>query len=382
MESLIKHYNSLKQIIFRIFKRIVGQSILYKVSGAVFNMVDQNQEHKSDSPDLYEAADNFNYVLYRDRPEWKDVQPIAQDDGPARVVQIAYSTKFSDVYDYFRAVLKSGEKSLRALSLVTDAITLNPANYTVWIYRLEIVKHLKVDLNNELEYISNVIREFTKNYQVWQYRKTIVEMLNDPSGELEFTADILDMDSKNYHAWQYRQWVLTTFSELMQYELNFVDNLISQDMRNNSAWNQRYFVINNSDPDSDVINKELEYTFGKIRILSKNESAWNYLRGLLLYSENGVLEDKVRDFCSNLYNKGNRSVHLMSCLIDLTDADDSTDPENVEKIKFALKLCFDLASDYDPIRRYYWAYISKDIELKFNFKEHDTKIVIENNRMN
>lgn len=93
MESLIKHYNSLKQIIFGIFKRTVEQTILYKVSGAVFNMVDQNQEHKSDSPDLYEAADNFNYVLYRDRPEWKDVQPIAQDDGPARVVQIAYSTK-------------------------------------------------------------------------------------------------------------------------------------------------------------------------------------------------------------------------------------------------------------------------------------------------
>jgi protein farnesyltransferase/geranylgeranyltransferase type-1 subunit alpha len=65
----------------------------------------------------------------------------------------------------------------------------------------------------------------------------------------------------------------------MENELNFVDNLISQDMRNNSAWNQRYFVINNSDPNPDVINKELEYTFGKIRILSKNESAWNYLRG-------------------------------------------------------------------------------------------------------
>jgi len=28
----------------------------------------------------------------------------------------------------------------------------------------------------------------------------------------------------------------------------------------------------------------------------------------------------------------------MSCLIDLTDADESTDPENVEKIKFALKV--------------------------------------------
>jgi len=65
----------------------------------------------------------------------------------------------------------------------------------------------------------------------------------------------------------------------MEKELDFVDNLISQDMRNNSAWNQRYFVINNSNPNTDIIQEELKYTFDKIQILSKNESAWNYLRG-------------------------------------------------------------------------------------------------------
>lgn len=69
------------------------------------------------------------------------------------------------------------------------------------------------------------------------------------------------------------------FSYLMVYELEFVEYLISQDMRNNSAWNQRYFVINNSDPNADMIDKELQYTFDKIKILSKNESAWNYIRG-------------------------------------------------------------------------------------------------------
>lgn len=65
----------------------------------------------------------------------------------------------------------------------------------------------------------------------------------------------------------------------MEKELDFVDQLISEDMRNNSAWNQRYFVINNSNPNADVVHKELKYTFDKIQILSKNESAWNYLRG-------------------------------------------------------------------------------------------------------
>lgn len=65
----------------------------------------------------------------------------------------------------------------------------------------------------------------------------------------------------------------------MKNELNYIEDLISQDIRNNSAWNQRYFVINNSAPYYGVIDKEIDYTFEKINILTKNESAWNYLKG-------------------------------------------------------------------------------------------------------
>lgn len=60
---------------------------------------------------------------------------------------------------------------------------------------------------------------------------------------------------------------------------------------------------------------------------------------LLFYSENGNLEDKVRIFCAQMYSKGNRSIYLLSCFIDLLDADvNSTEIDNVEKVKFALKV--------------------------------------------
>lgn len=100
-----------------------------------------------------------DWVPYSKRPAWSDVVPLAQDDGDHPIVQIAYSdhcncvplsttniavfhiqsdilfSTVRDVYDYFRAVVADRELSARAFGLTTDALQLNPANYTVWQYR-------------------------------------------------------------------------------------------------------------------------------------------------------------------------------------------------------------------------------------------------------
>lgn len=277
-------------------------------------------------------------------------------------------SKVKDIYDYFRAVLKLCEKSERAFQLTTDALELNPANYTVWQYRREILKHLDKDLIPELQYVKEMIENNPKNYQVWHHRRVLVEWLQDPSYELSFTEAILSQDPKNYHAWQHRQWVIRTF-KLFQNELQYVDQLLDDDIRNNSAWNQRYFVINNTTGFTpDVIERELAFTLDKIKTVINNESAWSYLRGVLFHHNGGICQDpNVKQVCEDLYSSGNRSPFLLAFLIDMCEESvHRRDGDESYSVDRAVELCDLLAKEYDTIRREYWNYVARCLAQRTN----------------
>lgn len=69
--------------------------------------------------------------------------------------------------DFFRAISASEEKSERALELTETIIRMNPAHYTVWQYRINVLLALGKDLEEELELMNEFARENLKSYQVW-----------------------------------------------------------------------------------------------------------------------------------------------------------------------------------------------------------------------
>lgn len=142
-----------------------------------------------------------------------DITPIPQNDGPNPICQIDYPQEFDMAQSYLRAILQKKEYSERALQLTAYCLQFNPANYTTWWYRRQCLSALS---ENEYDH-TRVVKDLMlcsklgggnpKNYQIWFHRRNLLEYAckhyNDDGyliqEELEYIAEVLNQDAKNYH---------------------------------------------------------------------------------------------------------------------------------------------------------------------------------------
>ena len=337
---------------------------------------------------------------YATPPPWSHIPPIPLQDtssplssAPA-LATIAYSPRYAEAMSYLRALMARNEHSDRALALTADIIAMNPAHYTVRLYRAAALRSLSSSSSSsaspgdDASYLDRVRQELSwlsdsgvcarnlKNYQVWHHRQTMVAQLPClPGGEMEFVTEILALDAKNYHVWGYRQWLCVRFPEEVLEsgtELVAVERLIDEDVRNNSAWSYRYFICFGAEElkakaaegkgkgwevvDEELVEREVDFATGKIGLAPQNASPWNYLKGVLKRGGRGL--DTMLEFCEgfvgeDLLGEGVRSSHAVDWLAEIYQ-------KRGEQRK-AVE-CWDaLTKKWDPIRANYWEYRKQQI---------------------
>ncbi|KAH6844350.1 hypothetical protein B0T12DRAFT_360615 [Alternaria alternata] len=291
---------------------------------------------------------------YHDDEAWADIVPLPQDDGGLHpLAAIAYSEEYSEAMGYLRAVMAKNEFSERVLGLTEHIISMNPAHYTVWLYRAKNISEIGRSLKDEIAWLNPTALKHLKNYQIWHHRHTIIDELGSCEGEPEFINSMLELDSKNYHVWSYRQWLVKRFDLFDKpEELEWTHSMIEEDVRNNSAWNHRYYLVvggREGKPSADLVEREIEYTKAAIRKAPQNQSTWNYVLGIIRAAElpKSTLKDFAGEFADVRKPDDVHSSHALDLLADIY-AEEEDSKENAEK---ALEL---LATKYDPIRANYW----------------------------
>lgn len=289
---------------------------------------------------------------------------------------------------YLRAVMQAQEYSPRCLRLTELIIDMNPAHYTVWLYRAANVFALKLPLPDEIEWLNQIALDNLKNYQIWHHRHLLVEnyyptIADDPDAvarfavsEREFLQKILSMDTKNYHVWSYRSYLVGKLREWgSEEERQAIEAMIDHDVRNNSAWSHRFFLVFSNpehatagvgatQPDPKVpqaiIDREVEYAMDKIRLAPQNQSGWNYLRGVLVKGRRKLasVDEFASEFVKGL-GEGEeaedvQSTHALDLLAEIY-------AEKGDKGKADLSLRR-LGEKWDRIRIGYWEWRRKSLE--------------------
>ncbi|KAI5181233.1 protein farnesyltransferase/geranylgeranyltransferase type-1 subunit alpha [Nematocida sp. AWRm80] len=197
-------------------------------------------------------------------------------------IEVNYPSEYLSLLHEHKANMLKETHSLEELQIINMLLETCCNSYTLWVNRREILPEIiattEYTLEDELQWLKEVISHELKNYQVWHHLKYLIHQLKlDIVNDREL-LQIIKKDHKNIHFWGAFITALD-YSDLYQ-ALQYTEAFIIEDQRNNSVFSIRYTILKRilqSNPE--YLDKEILFVL-KIALLQKNPAYWNYVTGL------------------------------------------------------------------------------------------------------
>lgn len=109
-----------------------------------------------------------------EEPAAPPLVPVPADEPENPVARISYHPSHEEAQGLLRAVLASGERGSRALTVTEGAIESNMADYTAWQVRWECLQAAGLGeplLRREMGHLEEIGAANPKNYQIWNHRQ-------------------------------------------------------------------------------------------------------------------------------------------------------------------------------------------------------------------
>lgn len=127
------------------------------------------------------------------------------------------------------------------LSFTRECLKKNEKSYSVWQHRIWILSKMShSEYNGEIELCNNFLMKDERNFHCWDYRSYISDVMGaDIEKELEFTTDKIRNNFSNFSAWHRRHKLFLKGLQMDQADLPRSCNLLL-------VWNQEYEMILNA----------------------------------------------------------------------------------------------------------------------------------------
>lgn len=219
---------------------------------------------------------------WQEKYDFSNIDPIYHQESANSLAEILYDDDYKSAIGYMRALMARDEHSARALAVVQAVIMRNPAHYTAWHYRLQILKGAGHDIvpkeawifhaaapeiesdddseeEDEKEATNSAdIKEKTEDQEEEGETKQPTEVepvAEEPMPVIEnytWLNDVTLDNPKNYQIWHYRQQLApslyTNSPQVIKLyyglERLLVELVLSEDAKNIHAWSHLIWLVN------------------------------------------------------------------------------------------------------------------------------------------